>query len=194
MDILTIVLIIVALGLVGAYAYIRVKERREDGYGAGPERPSAPSRTAVVDDDDEVEEVEEIDVLEDRPASSSWLEDIAVRDDDALADLEALGTTDPAAVEAEELAEVGAADTSYDAGYDTSYEIDELDTTTVDEEFESLTADLEVEDDTPIIVKEDVESADDIMANSKATEINPAGNTELQNLLQKVQARLAQYE
>ena len=190
MDFVTILLIIVALGLVGAYAYIKVRERREDDLGEGaPTRPAPPRSTSVAVDDltdlDEEDE-EEVDVLDDRPSTSSWLEEIAVRDDDALAGLEALADTD--APELEELDEPAAEAVPAEA-YD-------LDTTTVDEEFESLTADLEVEveAESPVIVKEEVETADDIMANSKATEINPAGNTELQNLLQKVQARLSQYE
>ena len=177
MDFVTILLIIVALGLIGAYAYIKVRERREDDLGGGaPARPTPPRSSSVAvedltDLDEEDEQDEEVDVLDDRPSSSSWLEEIAVRDDDALADLE----------------EIDEAPT--DEAYD-------LDTTTVDEEFESLTADLEVdvEPESTVVVKEEVETADDIMANSKATEINPAGNTELQNLLQKVQARLSQYE
>lgn len=192
MDFVTILLIIVALGLVGAYAYVKVRERREadDGIGA-PARPAPARRAAVVEEDsadvDELEDLDEdLDVLDDRPASSSWLEDIAVRDDDALVGLESLADPEPAVVE----------DELVDEEVEVAAEAYELDTTTVDEEFESLTADLEVEvePDSTVVVKEEVESADDIMANSKATEINPAGNTELQNLLQKVQARLAQYE
>jgi hypothetical protein len=81
--------------------------------------------------------------------------------------------------------------------------------TAVDDEFASLTADVELEADyeaeleaeyeaeaeaVEAPIKEDVESADDIMEASKQTEINPAGNAELQRLLQKVQARLTAYE
>ena len=190
MDLVTILLIIVALGLIAAFAYVKVRERREDDYGGAPARTPAPPRASTAVDDDIVEEDEEVDALDDllvkRPASSSWLEDIAVRDDDALAGLEAITDPERAEVDEVEPAELGA-----DEAYD-------LDTTTVDEEFESLTADLEVgiedEPDSLVIVKEEVQTADDIMANSKATEINPAGNSELQNLLSKVQARLAQYE
>lgn len=195
MDILKILLIIVALGLIGAYAWVKIRERRESGEaGPAPRRsePRRPESAAVVDTepladtDVEVEEVEEIDLFEDRPASSSWLEDIAVRDDDALSDLgiDDRGIDELDEAEVEDLVE--------------STEIDELERTRVDEEFESITADLEVatdlETDTPVVVNEEVESADDIMANSRATEINPAGNTELQKLLQKVQSRLAEYE
>ena len=189
MDFVTILLIIVALGLIGAYAYIKVRERREDDLGSGaPARPTPRSSSVAVEDltdlDEEDEQDEEVDVLDDRPSSSSWLEEIAVRDDDALADLEALADA-PAVEEIDEAVTDEVTAEAYD-----------LDTTTVDEEFESLTADLEVdvEPESTVVVKEEVETADDIMANSKATEINPAGNTELQNLLQKVQARLSQYE
>jgi hypothetical protein len=194
-DFVTILLIIVALGLIGAYAYIKVRERREDDLGSGaPARPTPRSSSVAVEDltdldeedeqDEQDEQDEEVDVLDDRPSSSSWLEEIAVRDDDALADLEALADA-PAVEEIDEAVTDEVTAEAYD-----------LDTTTVDEEFESLTADLEVdvEPESTVVVKEEVETADDIMANSKATEINPAGNTELQNLLQKVQARLSQYE
>ncbi len=190
MDLVTILLIIVALGLIAAFAYVKVRERREDDHGSAPARTSTAPRESTVVDDVIDEEDDDVDALDDllvkRPASSTWLEDIAVRDDDALAGLE--GLTDAEVAESDDVDTVEVvADDAYD-----------LDTTTVDEEFESLTADLEVgiddETDTPVIVKEEVETADDIMANSKATEINPAGNTELQNLLSKVQARLAQYE
>jgi hypothetical protein len=192
-DFVTILLIIVALGLIGAYAYIKVRERREDDLGGGaPARPTPPRSSSVAvedltdldEEDEQDEQDEEVDVLDDRPSSSSWLEEIAVRDDDALADLEALADA-PAVEEIDEAVTDEVTAEAYD-----------LDTTTVDEEFESLTADLEVdvEPESTVVVKEEVETADDIMANSKATEINPAGNTELQNLLQKVQARLSQYE
>ena len=60
MDFVTILLIIVALGLVGAYAYVKVRERREadDGIGA-PARPAPARRAAVVEEDSaDVDELE----------------------------------------------------------------------------------------------------------------------------------------
>jgi hypothetical protein len=44
------------------------------------------------------------------------------------------------------------------------------------------------------VIKEEVSSADDIMAASQATEVEPEDNSELAKLLAKVHARLAAYE
>lgn len=199
---LRIFLILVLLGLVAAIVYVKFSTRA--GRYERPdraERPSSRATTTVAEPEEDYEE-EYVDDVDER-RSSAWVEEIAVPDDDALAELDRefaeeadLLVEDDLVIVADDDGDVLIAEELTVVEVEPDEVVDEVeveveedyDPATVDEEFESITAGFEEE------IIEDVRSDDDIMAASRATEINPAGNSELQRLLQKVQMRLNEYD
>ena len=208
-------LIVALLGIVGLFLVMRAPAEEA---GKAPEpapRPSAKASTAVIEEVDEIELTEEPDGSWDLEETSSW--DVEATTDDGDVVWEA-GGTDTWEAEATDDGEVTwEAETTDTWEAEASTEDDDVWTaeTTDTWEAEASTEDDDVWGADEVAetssgasglfsvaspIDENVESADDIMAASQATELHvedeDAGgdNSELAKLLAKVQSRLAAYE
>lgn len=211
-----VVLILIIIALIGAYAYLKVQERKDGGAVRERPRRERPTRETTRDDersgldllglDDDltsgaarrggreaVDEVDEVEVVEE-------LVDI---DDDEIVvvdvDENPLETVDTTSID-EEFEHLTSRLSDTLVAEEQALEELELEEEVLDEDA-LLEPETAIEEPVPTVdslveapINEDVRSADDIMEASKATEVAPEGNAELQKLLQKVQLRLSSYE
>lgn len=207
-------LIVAVLGIVGLFLVMRAPAEEIEDAPAPVQRPSAKASTLVVEEVDDIEVIEEPDGSWDLEEATSW--DAEATSDDGDVVWEAGGTdtweaetsddgevtweaesTDSWEAETTTDGDVWAAESSdtWEAEASTEdedvWEVDE--TTTASTGSSGLFS-------VASPIDENVESADDIMAASQATELHveeeDAGgdNSELAKLLAKVQSRLAAYE
>ena len=188
-------LIVALLGIVGLFLVMRAPAEEA---GKAPEpapRPSAKASTAVIEEVDEIELTEEPDGSWDLEETSSW--DVEATTDDGDVVWEA-GGTDTWEAEATDDGEV-----TWEAETTDTWEAE---ASTEDDDVWGADEVAETSSGASGLfsvaspIDENVESADDIMAASQATELHvedeDAGgdNSELAKLLAKVQSRLAAYE
>ena len=188
-------LIVALLGIVGLFLVMRAPAEEA---GEAPEpapRPSAKASTAVIEEVDEIELTEEPDGSWDLEETSSW--DVEATTDDGDVVWEA-GGTDTWEAEATDDGEV-----TWEAETTDTWEAE---ASTEDDDVWGADEVAETSSGASGLfsvaspIDENVESADDIMAASQATELHvedeDAGgdNSELAKLLAKVQSRLAAYE
>ncbi len=209
-------LIVAVLGIVGLFLVMRAPAEELSEAPEPAPRPSAKASTAVIEEEvDEIELTEEPDGSWDLEETSSW--DVEATTDDGDVVWEAGGTdtweaeaTDDGEVtwEAETTdtweAETGTED-SDSWGTETT-DTWEAETGTEDDDVWGAEEVAETSSGASGLfsvaspIDENVESADDIMAASQATELHVeeedtgGDNSELAKLLAKVQSRLAAYE